>query len=66
MTVSLVKINDRANELIQAITAPVSGQNYLATVKPDGTIDMPVLTERVMAAGHTIRDVERHRQSTLS
>jgi protein involved in polysaccharide export with SLBB domain len=59
VTVSVVKINDRANELIQAITAPVSGQNYLATVKPDGTIDMPVLKERIMAAGHSVPEVER-------
>ena len=27
-------------------------------MKPDGTIDMPLLKERVLAAGHTVPDVE--------
>ncbi len=29
------------------------------TIGPDGTIDLPLLKERVLCAGHTVADVEK-------
>ncbi len=35
------------------------GQQTQVTIKPDGTIDLPLLKDRILAAGYTVSDVER-------
>lgn len=43
----------------QALAAqPLTRQIFL-TVKPDGTIDLPMVADRVLAAGYTVSEVER-------
>ncbi len=59
VTVSVDKIADRADELIRALTGAFAGQQHLVNVKPDGTIDMPLLEERILAVGHTVAEIER-------
>ena len=39
-------------------TRPLTRQIFV-TVKPDGTIDLPMVKDRVLAAGYTVSEVER-------
>ncbi|MGP8282557.1 MAG: polysaccharide biosynthesis/export family protein [Desulfomonilaceae bacterium] len=43
---------------MRSLTTLTTGQVLGVTVKPDGTIDMPLLKERIIAVGQTIPDVE--------
>lgn len=59
VTVSVVGFYEKIKRLVTSLTTLTSGQQTLVTVKPDGTLDLPLLKERVMAAGHTVPEVER-------
>ena len=58
VTVSVVQFYQKIKALVQSLTTLTNGQQTQITVKPDGTIDMPLLKERILAAGHTVPDVE--------
>ncbi|MEW6349291.1 MAG: polysaccharide biosynthesis/export family protein [Thermodesulfobacteriota bacterium] len=57
-TVSVRQFYQKVNELVKSLTTLTSGQQSQVVVKPDGTIDLPLLRDRVLAAGHTVREVE--------
>ena len=48
----------KVKRLVEALTTLTGGQQNNVTVNPDGTIDLPLLTDRIMASGHTVREVE--------
>lgn len=43
----------------QVLTAQPLTRQILLTVKPDGTVDLPLVKDRVLAAGYTVSEVER-------
>jgi polysaccharide export outer membrane protein len=59
VTVSVVEFYQKIRKLVDSLTTLTSGQQSRITVNPDGAIDLPLLEERVLAAGHTVREVER-------
>jgi polysaccharide export outer membrane protein len=59
VTVHLVKFYQKIQQLVNSLTTLVGGQQTTVLVKPDGTIDLPLLTDRILAAGHTVPQVER-------
>lgn len=58
VTVTVNKFYQKVGKLVESLTTLVGGQQAKVTVNPDGTIDLPLLKDRILAAGHTIRDVE--------
>ena len=58
VTVTATKFYEKVNKLVQSLTTLTGGSQTRILVKPDGTMDFPLLKERVIAAGHTIREVE--------
>ncbi|MDQ7783701.1 MAG: polysaccharide biosynthesis/export family protein [Desulfomonilaceae bacterium] len=58
VTVTVNKFYQKVGRLVESLTTLVGGQQARVTVNPDGTIDMPLLKDRILAAGHTVRDVE--------
>ncbi len=59
VTVSVSQFYQKVQRLVESLTTLTSGQQTQLTVKPDGTIDLPLLKDRILAAGHTVADVER-------
>lgn len=59
VTVEVVQFQQKVKELTEAFKTLSSGSRYTVVVKPDGTIDLPLLRERVLAAGYTVPEVER-------
>jgi polysaccharide export outer membrane protein len=59
VTVSVVEFYQKIRKLVESLTTLTSGQQSRLTVNPDGSKDLPLLKERVLAAGHTVREVER-------
>lgn len=59
VTVSVAQFYQKIKRLVESLTTLTSGQVVQVTVKPDGTIDLPLLKERILAAGNTVPDVER-------
>lgn len=59
VTVTVLQFYQKVKKLVESLTTLTSGQQTIVTVKPDGTIDLPLLKERILAAGHTVTDVER-------
>ena len=59
VTVSVVGFYEKVKRLVESLTTLTNGQQTQLTVKPDGTIDLPLVRERVLAGGHTVREVER-------
>ncbi len=58
VTVTVSKFYQKVEALVRSLTTLTSGQVLGVTVKPDGTIDLPMLKERIIAVGQTIPDVE--------
>jgi polysaccharide biosynthesis/export protein len=58
VTVTVVKFYQKIEKLVESLRSLSLGQTAEITVKPDGTIDLPILRDRVLAAGHTVQDVE--------
>jgi protein involved in polysaccharide export with SLBB domain len=58
VTVGVTQFYQKVKALVQSLTTLTSGQVLNVVVKPDGTIDMPMLKERVIAVGQTVPDVE--------
>jgi protein involved in polysaccharide export with SLBB domain len=59
VTVSVSQFYQKEKKLVDSLTTLTNGQNTQVTVKPDGTIDLPLLKDRVLAAGSTVADVEQ-------
>jgi polysaccharide export outer membrane protein len=59
VTVSVVGFYEKVKKLVESLTTLTNGQQTQITVKPDGTIDLPLIKDRVLAAGSTVPDVER-------
>ncbi len=58
VTVHVLDFYQKLARLVQSFTTLTGGQQAVVTVKPDGTLDMPLLKQRVLAAGHTVEEVE--------
>lgn len=58
VTVSVTKFYQKIEALVRSLTTLTNGQVLNVTVNPDGTIDMPLLKERIIAVGQTVPDVE--------
>ncbi|AFM25318.1 polysaccharide biosynthesis/export family protein [Desulfomonile tiedjei] len=70
VTVHVVSFYEKVNKLVQSLTTLTAGSQKQIVVKPDGTIDLPLLKDRVMCAGYTVREVENtvnrlYRESVL-
>ncbi len=59
VTVSVVEFYQKIRRLVESLTTLTSGQQSRISVNPDGTIDLPLLKDRVLAGGHTVQEVER-------
>jgi len=58
VTVHVLQFYQKIKKLVESLTTLSGGQQLTVTVGPDGTIDMPLLKDRILATGHTIREVE--------
>ena len=58
VTVSVTKFYQKVEALVRSLTTLTNGQVLNVTVNPDGTIDMPLLKERIIVVGQTVPDVE--------
>jgi polysaccharide export outer membrane protein len=58
VTVHVLTFYEKVNRLVQSLTTLTGGSQTTLTIKPDGTIDLPLLKERIFCTGHTIREVE--------
>lgn len=59
VTVQVTAFDQKLDVLAKSLANLAGGQARTIVVKPDGTIDLPLVEERVLAAGHTIQEVER-------
>jgi protein involved in polysaccharide export with SLBB domain len=58
VTVNVVSFYQKIKKLVESLTTLTGGQQMQVTINPDGTIDLPLMRERIMAVGHTVREVE--------
>lgn len=58
VTVHLVEFYGKLNKLIESLRTLTGGTQTGVTVKPDGTIDLPLLKDTILCAGYTIKQVE--------
>jgi protein involved in polysaccharide export with SLBB domain len=59
VTVSVARFYKRIDQLAESLRAWGTGTRLnLILVKPDGTIDLPLLKHRILAAGQTVKAVE--------
>ena len=58
VTVHVNTFYEKVKKLTDSLTTLTGGSTSALTIKPDGTIDLPLINERVMCAGHTVREVE--------
>jgi len=58
VTVHVNTFYEKVKKLTDSLTTLTGGSQTGLTVKPDGTIDLPLINERVLCAGHTVREVE--------
>jgi polysaccharide biosynthesis/export protein len=58
VTVSVDQFYEKITKLMQSLMNIATGSKSNITVKPDGTIDLPLLRDRVLCAGHSISEVE--------
>jgi len=58
VTVTVNKFYQKIGKLVESLTTLTGGQQTQITVNPDGTLDFPLLKDRILAVGHTVREVE--------
>jgi len=58
VTVHLVEFYGKVNRLVDSLRTLTGGTQTAVTVKPDGTIDLPLLKDRILCAGYTVSEVE--------
>jgi polysaccharide biosynthesis/export protein len=59
VTVHVVTFYEKVKKLVDTLTSLARGGTAGVTIGPDGTIDLPLLKERVLCAGHTVSEVEK-------
>ena len=59
VTVHVVTFYEKIKKLVDTLTSLQRGGTAGVTITPDGTIDLPLLKERVLCAGHTVPEVEK-------
>jgi len=59
VTVHVITFYEKVKKLVDSLTSLATGGTSGRTVNPDGTIDLPLLKERVLCAGHTVAEVEK-------
>jgi protein involved in polysaccharide export with SLBB domain len=59
VTVSVVEFYQKVQKLVESLKTVTQGSQTELTVKPDGTIDLPLMDDRILAVGSTVKDVER-------
>jgi polysaccharide export outer membrane protein len=58
VTVHVLSFFEKVNRLSTALQTLTGGSQTTVTVKPDGTIDLPLVKERILCTGFTVSDVE--------
>jgi polysaccharide biosynthesis/export protein len=58
VTVHVIGFYEKVKRLVESLTTLTGGSQTAIIVKPDGTIDLPLLKDRILAAGHTVSEVE--------
>lgn len=58
VTVHVISFYEKVKRLTESLTTLTGGSQTIVTVKPDGTIDLPLLKDRILCAGHTVREIE--------
>jgi polysaccharide export outer membrane protein len=58
VTIHVKNFYQKIKKLVESLTTLTTGQQTNITVNPDGTIDLPLLKDRILAVGHTVREVE--------
>jgi len=58
VTVNVASFYQKIKRLVESLTTLTGGQQLSVIVNPDGNIDLPLLRDRILAVGHTIREVE--------
>lgn len=58
VTVHVTQFYQKIKKLVESLTTLTGGSQLQVTVNPDGTIDMPLLKDRILATGYTVREVE--------
>jgi polysaccharide biosynthesis/export protein len=58
VTVHVLEFYQKLAKLVTALTTIAGGQQSAITVNPDGTIDMPLIKDRIIAVGKTVKEVE--------
>lgn len=59
VTVHVATFHEKVKKLMESLTTLTRGSQTGIVVKPDGTIDLPLIRDRVLCAGQTIPDIER-------
>ena len=59
VTVHVATFHEKVKKLMESLTTLTRGSQTAIVVKPDGTIDLPLIRDRVLCAGQTIPDIER-------
>ncbi|MGO9117560.1 MAG: polysaccharide biosynthesis/export family protein [Desulfomonilaceae bacterium] len=59
VTVHVATFHEKVKKLMEALTTLTRGSQTAIVVKPDGTIDLPLIRDRVLCAGQTIPDIEK-------
>jgi len=58
VTVHLVEFYGKVTKLVDSLRTLTGGTQTGLTVKPDGTIDLPLIKDTVFCTGHTVKEVE--------
>ena len=58
VTVNVVSFYQKVKKLVESLTTLTGGSQTTVLVNPDGTVDLPLLRERILAVGHTVREIE--------
>ena len=58
VTVHVLNFYQKIQRLIGTVTSLASGGSNITLVNPDGTIDLPLVSERILASGYTVSEVE--------
>lgn len=58
VTVHVTQFYQKIKKLVESLTTLTGGQQLQVLVNPDGSIDMPLLKDRILATGYTVREVE--------
>ncbi len=59
VTVHVLNFYEKINKLVGGLTTLTGGSQTTFIVKPDGTIDLPLLRDRILCAGYTVPEVEK-------